>query len=221
MTFTEQLISDPRVQTYYREYLEHPFITEMLAGTLSKDRYRKYLIQDTLYLKDYSKVFAHAYVHLDKVSDLQFLHTCIGVVMSEETNMHIQYLKEYGLDVYKIDETEKEEEATRGYLDYMLQFKTDLDAKRLFCAALPCTLTYEHIGKTLKQAREEMGGENYFDPWIDAYAGEAFEDFSVRSVVLMDELTVDSSEEEKQELTEIFLKACEHEMRFWDMSYER
>ncbi len=219
MTFTGQLIEDPRVQQYYKDYMKHPFVSEMLDGTLSRDSYKRYLIQDTLYLKYYSKVFAHAYLLLDNVKDLQFLHTCIGVVMSEETNMHIQYLKEYDLDVYKIDEEEKEEEATRQYLNYMLQFKNDTDARRLFCAALPCTLTYEHIGKSLKKARDEIGGENYYDPWIKAYAGEAFEDFSIRSVILMDELTENSSDEEKQELVEIFLEACRYEMNFWDMSY--
>jgi thiaminase/transcriptional activator TenA len=218
MTFTERLIKDSRVQACYEAYLKHPFVRGMLDGTLPKDKYKRYLIQDTHYLKDYSKVFAYCYVTLDKVKDLQFLHTCIGVVMSEETNMHIQYLKDFDLDVFMIESLE-EEPATREYLNYMLQFKGDSDAGRLFCAALPCTLSYEFIGKSLKKQRDIDGGVNYYDAWIAAYAGEAFEDFSIRSVELIDELAEGKSEETLKEWIEIFIKACEYEMNFWDMSY--
>jgi thiaminase/transcriptional activator TenA len=218
MTFTEQILEDDRVKDYYKAYLNHPFITGLLDGSLEKEKYERYLIQDTHYLKDYSKVFAHVYLQLDKVKDMQFLHTCIGVVMSEETNMHIKYLADFGLDVYKV-ESLKEEKATRDYLDFMLQYAPEKNAAKLFCAALPCTLTYEFIGKSLKKKRTIAGGENYYDAWIDAYAGEAFEDFSIESVELMDKMVEDMNDDEKKELIEIFVESCEYEMKFWDMSY--
>lgn len=218
MSFTEEILNDPRVKDYYAEYLAHPFIKGLLDGTLAKEKYERYLIQDTHYLKDYSKVFAHVYLQLDDVKDLQFLHTCIGVVMSEETNMHIKYLADFGLDVFKV-EALMEEQATRDYLNFMLQYAPENDAAKLFCAALPCTLTYEFIGKTLKEKRIEAGGENYYDNWIDAYAGPEFEDFSIKSVELMDKMVEKMSNEEKNELIEIFVESCKYEMGFWDMSY--
>lgn len=216
--FTNQLLKNPQVQAYFQAYLEHPFIVEMLEGNLSKERYKRYLIQDTHYLKDYSKVFANIYLLLDRVKDLQFLHRCMGVVMSEETNMHIQYLKDFNLDVYQI-ESLKIEKATREYLDYMLSFTKENNAAKLFCVALPCTLTYEYIGKSLKAKRLLQGNDNYYDPWIDAYAGQAFEKFALDSVDLMNRLTEKLSLTEKEELIEIFIKSCEYEMEFWNMSY--
>jgi thiaminase/transcriptional activator TenA len=218
MTFTEEILKDKRVKEYYEAYLAHPFITGILEGTLSKEKYERYLIQDTHYLKDYSKVFAHVYLQIDNVKDLQFLHTCIGVVMSEETNMHIKYLADFGLDVFKV-ESLKEERATRDYLDFMLQYAPEKNAAKLFCAALPCTLTYEFIGKALKKKRIEEGGVNYYDAWIDAYSGLEFEDFSINSIELMDRMVENLTIEEKNELIEIFVESCEYEMKFWDMSY--
>lgn len=218
MTFTEEILNDPRVKNYYADYIAHPFIRGLFDGTLAKEKYKRYLIQDTHYLKDYSKVFAHVYLQLDNVKDLQFLHTCIGVVMSEETNMHIKYLADFGLDVFKVEYL-KEEQATRDYLDFMLQYAPEKDAAKLFCAALPCTLTYEFIGKALKKKRIEEGGENYYDEWINAYAGPEFEDFSIKSVELMDRMVENLSNEEKNELIEIFVESCKYEMGFWDMSY--
>ena len=41
-------------------YLTHPFITGLADGTLSDDRFLHYLIQDSLYLREYARVFAMA-----------------------------------------------------------------------------------------------------------------------------------------------------------------
>ena len=40
----------------WQSYLKHPFLVEMGEGTLDKEKFRKYLIQDFLYLKEYAKV---------------------------------------------------------------------------------------------------------------------------------------------------------------------
>jgi thiaminase/transcriptional activator TenA len=218
MGFSNRLIEDKRVKEFYKRYMDHPFIKGLGDGTLEKERYKKYLIQDTLYLKDYAKVYAHAFLLGESVSELQFLHSCIGIVMSEETNMHIRYLKDFNLDVYKIDGMEYEKE-NRDYLDYMLSFKDDLDMKTLFVSALPCTLAYEYIGKSLKNEREGKTNYNYYDPWINAYAGKEFEAFSKESCELIDRHCKEITKEEEEKLIQVFLRACEFELRFWDMSF--
>jgi thiaminase/transcriptional activator TenA len=218
MSFSQRLIADPRVQAYYTAYMKHPFIRGLADGSLSRERFKKYLIQDTHYLKDYSKVYAYAYLLGDGVRELQFLHTCIGVVMAEETNMHIQYLNDFNLDVFSI-ESMPMERANRAYVDYMLSFAPEMNMKKIFTSAFPCTLTYEYIGKELKKERDGVVEKHYYDPWIDTYAGPEFEKFSVDSCWLIDKYCQGISEDEEEELIQIFLTACEYEMRFWDMSY--
>lgn len=87
-------------------------------------------------------------------------------------------------------------------------------------SALPCTLTYEYIGKTLKDQFNHNISDNYYGPWIEAYAGVDFEDFSIRSLEFVDSICKNINEKEEEKLINIFLKACEYEMKFWDMSYE-
>lgn len=218
MTIVERINKDPRVQDLYKAYMAHPFIVGIKEGNLDRDKFKHYLIQDSLYLKDYGKVYASVFLQMNRIQDLQFLHTCIGVVVADETNMHTQYLLDYDLDVYKVDDEPVAPE-NRAYLDYMLSFAKGDDVKKAFVSALPCTLTYEFIGKNLKADLGDKIEGNYFRPWIEAYAGEGFEDFSVRSVELINRLCKDCSEEALNELVEIYVKACEHEMNFWDMSY--
>ena len=218
MNFSEKIINDPRVKNYYEDYMKHPFVAGIGGGTLDREKFENYLIQDSLYLKEYGKVYAHVFVHTNNIADLQFLHTCIGVVVADETNMHTRYLKDFGLDVYIVDDWEVKPE-TRNYLDYMLDLTKTGDVKEIFMSALPCTLTYEYIGKTLKEVSKDISNNSY-GPWIEAYAGSDFEDFSVRSLEFVDSICEGIDEEEQEKLINIFLKACEYEMKFWDMSYE-
>ncbi len=225
MGFSEKLVNDPRVQAYYKAYMAHPFIRGLADGSLCREKFKNYLVQDTHYLKDYGRVYAHAFLLGDGIRELQFLHTCIGVVLAEETNMHIRYLSDYGLDVYKI-ESMPEHPVTRAYLDYMLSFAPAKDMKTLFMSALPCTLTYEFIGKELFKERQAIWASqaepqrHYYDPWIESYAGQSFEDFSKDSCDLIDRYCVNLTQEEEESLIQIFLEACKHEMHFWDMSFE-
>ncbi|MDE6177785.1 MAG: thiaminase II, partial [Duncaniella sp.] len=43
----------------YRSILRLPFITELAAGTLDPDTFRRYIEQDNLYITQYSRVLAH------------------------------------------------------------------------------------------------------------------------------------------------------------------
>ena len=56
MKFSEVLFSE--VKKIWDGYLEHPFVKGIGEGTLDKEKFKNYLIQDYLYLKDYAKVFA-------------------------------------------------------------------------------------------------------------------------------------------------------------------
>lgn len=218
MTFTNQIKADSRVKAYNNLYLDHPFLKELLRGTLDKSKFHNYLIQDSLYLKDYAKVYAHVFLLTDDTEDLQFLHECIGVIVADETNMHKRYLNKHGLTFEAIDKMNIESE-NRAYLDYMLGFASTGDLRKIFVSALPCTLTYEYIGKALKEAAGNRLADNYYGEWIETYGGKGFEEFSIKSCTFIDKLCLDLSPGEREELIDIYLTACEHELNFWDMSF--
>lgn len=55
------------------EYLKHPFILEMAYKTLDVEKYKYYMIQDYLYIKDYIKIFADIILKSDNLNDIEFL----------------------------------------------------------------------------------------------------------------------------------------------------
>lgn len=50
-----------RAKTLWPRYLTHPFVTEMADGTLPKEKFRYYMVQDYLYLRDYVKILRRSF----------------------------------------------------------------------------------------------------------------------------------------------------------------
>ena len=49
MSFAHELMD--RAMPIWNQFLTHPFIQQLADGSLDKDGFKRYLIQDTLYLK--------------------------------------------------------------------------------------------------------------------------------------------------------------------------
>ena len=56
MTAAERLLDASK--DIWAKYHEHPFVKGIADGSLDKEKFKYYMIQDYLYLIDYTKVFA-------------------------------------------------------------------------------------------------------------------------------------------------------------------
>ena len=101
MTFTEELIANAR--DIWQKYYSHPFIRGMIDGSLDRDKFCLYLIQDSKYLVDYAKVYAHTFIKAKDVEVMRMIHEDMGLLHSEEDMMHIRYLAEAGYAVASVE----------------------------------------------------------------------------------------------------------------------
>lgn len=76
----------------YNAILELPFIKELIAGTLPREVFNRYLQQDALYIENYSRVLANIASRLPEIDQVaSFLDFAKdGVAVEEE--MHKSYL---------------------------------------------------------------------------------------------------------------------------------
>ena len=79
------------------QYLCHPFVTEMANGTLPTEKFRYYLLQDYLYLKDYVKIFAAIIQKADDFELLCFLSEEMSETIQETMRTHVPYMKRLGI----------------------------------------------------------------------------------------------------------------------------
>ena len=68
MNFAQELMD--AAAPVWQKYLTHPFIIGMIDGNLDKKKFAFYLMQDCLYLRDYAKVYATAFM---KTSDIHLM----------------------------------------------------------------------------------------------------------------------------------------------------
>ena len=80
-----------------------PFNTELAAGSLSRERFQGYIMQDALYLGRFSRALAIAAAKAPDSDAMQsFAHSALSAVAVEQA-LHGRYLREFGIDPAGID----------------------------------------------------------------------------------------------------------------------
>jgi thiaminase/transcriptional activator TenA len=217
MAFAQELMDS--VADLWERCSAHPFVTALAAGAAPRERFRDYLIQDTLYLKEYTKVFAIAFVKADDIAVMRHLYGDMQCVLSDETQTHIAYLRDFG--VTEADALAAPVAApNRAYLDFMLATARAGDWLDGYIATMPCTLSYFHVARRARAAALAAGTleDNYYRAWADFYAGPEYEAVYRAAVAFIDTQTAAIGPEARRRLTGIFRTSSEHELAFWDMA---
>ena len=214
MKFSERLYE--KLQPIWRQNHNHPFVQGMGDGTLEKEKFRFYMIQDYLYLIDYAKLFA---IGAMKATDLQTMGKFAALLdstLNEEMSLHREYAKKFEISEKELEKAQPSP-TTLAYTHYMLHVGQSGTLAELVAALLPCMWSYWEIGKELS---EKPGANNeFYREWIEIYSSEEFGELATWCINLFDSLTEDKSEVELEKLEEIFLNTTRFEYMFWDMAY--
>lgn len=218
MKFTQYLFQ--KSEKIWEEYLNHPFIKELAEGCLPREKFQYYLIQDYLYLKEYSKSFCVGIIKASTMEEMKFFYNSIKGTMNDETEVHIKYLKNFGFEPWQVEKMESNIVNT-SYTSYMLSKSLEGNIRKCAIATLPCTWSYNYIGKYIQKNYKEKLDNNFYKPWIDSYASKEFTDFTNEWLDYVDKICTDITEDEKKELLNIFITSSKYEKQFWDMVYNK
>ncbi|WP_343337153.1 thiaminase II [Terrisporobacter petrolearius] len=217
MLLTDYLFNESK--KIWDEYLKHPFIVEMGKGTLDKEKFRNYLVQDYLYLLDYAKVYAMGLIKSDDVNHMKFFKDSVNGIMEDESATHIAYLKELGEDI-KTLQRHKLKLENENYTNFMKSVALTGDIQDLIIAVLPCAWSYYYIAKEMKEIYKDNLENNYYAAWIDSYSCEEYRMCAKENIDLANELCKNIDDNKKEKLKEIFIKGSLYEMEFWQMAYK-
>lgn len=217
MLFTDYLFEGSR--DIWEAYLEHPFLVELAKGNLHKEKFKDYLIQDYLYLKEYAKVFCMAVVKCKTLKEMRTFYDGVDGIINDETATHITYLKDFGVDIETLENYEYHM-TNESYTSYMKGIAMTGSVQEIAATILPCTWSYSFIGTHLKERYSDLLEDNFFKPWIETYSSEGYTEFTNLWIDFTNELCKDLNELEKKTLRTIFRKSSMYEMDFWDMAYK-
>ncbi|WP_270505941.1 thiaminase II [Paraclostridium sordellii] len=218
MKFTDYLFDEAK--DIWESYLNHPFVREIGEGTLPKEKFKNYLIQDYLYLKEFSKVFAMGIVKSATIKEMKFFNRAAKGSMEDETAIHIDYMKKLDIPPVEAEKCELEM-VSSSYTSYMQAVALTGGVKEIVMATLPCNWSYNYIGHYLYETYKDNLDTNYYKDWIKMYADSEFDELLKEWLDYTNYLCKNLSEDEMKKLTEIFIKSSLYELDFWNMAYEK
>lgn len=195
---------------YYEAILELPFIRELIDGTLPREKFIFYLRQDSLYLRNYSRVLSHIASRMPEADLTElFLHFAQDSV-SVEREMHAGYIAAAG---------GASEMSPACALYTSVQRAQALEDVAVEAASvLPCFKVYLDCGRHILGRTKSLDGHPY-GQWIATYADESFAEATAKAIDACNRLAASASEETREAMTRMYVLCTRLEWMFWDSAY--
>jgi len=204
----------------WRSYVAHPFVAAMGDGTLPEPAFRRYLVQDYLFLIQFARAHALAAYKSRTLADLRAAKAGLSAIVDMELDLHLRLCAHWGLSPAGIEAT-PEHRATVAYTRFVLDCGMSGDLLDLHVALAPCVLGYAEIGRALAPAGVEALDAHPYREWIGEYASDAYQDVAAAASRHLDDLgTRYLGANRFDELAALFAKASRLEADFWQMALD-
>ena len=187
-----------------------PFNRELAAGTLSKQRFRFYIEQDSQYLDQYARILAMAGA---RGPDGAILRLFVGVRRGSRRRRAGP-----ARPVPDQPDTAEPSPDCLSYTSFLLATAYHEPWEVLMAALLPCFWIYWDVGNTIAR---KAAPDNPYRPWIDTYSDEAF-GTAVRAVIAAtDTAAANASDTVRARMMTAFIRSTQYEYLFWDGAYQQ
>ncbi|MBO0828898.1 MAG: thiaminase II [Streptosporangiales bacterium] len=197
----------------------HPFNAALADGTLHRDRFAFYLVQDQRYLVGFSRALATASARADDVDEAAFLASSAHTALVVERSLHADYLDRFGLTADDVAGVETAPSAL-AYTSFLAAVALHGSQAELVAALLPCFWVYEHVGRTILDGVGDLADHPYA-AWIGTYADDEFAASVATMRGIVDRHAADTEDAGRAAMLAGFVRGCEYEWLFWDAAWRR
>ena len=195
--------------------LHTEFLTNMAQGTLDEKCFRDYIVDDSLYLRQYAKVFAWGIIGTEDPEAMRTFYSFLSFVNEGEGSTRLKYLSHFGLEDAQVQKLPQRPE-NRRYTDYMLKASRE-GAPECMMASLPCTLSYGWIFTQILKAHPEIRS-TLFWPMVADYTENGYDDICQKWIDFGSKICQGLPEKRLERCLEIFRECSRLELDFWRMS---
>ena len=197
--------------------LEHPFITGIGDGSLPVDRFKYYVIQDYVYLIDYSRALAIASARAIDLQDMSWFAGLLDETLNQEMALHRSYCQEFGINLQELESVEPAS-TTKSYTNFLLKTAYQGSFGELVASLLPCQWGYWEIGDHLLKRGLPTSAPLYAQ-WIKMYTSEEFTELAHQIREMANRIGDDAGFAEQAAMRQAYTNSVQLEHRFWDMAY--
>lgn len=192
-----------------RATLSHPFVLGIGDGSLPREFFSRWIVQDWLYLQEYIDALEKACLLAPDTSTGLLWWKLRNLTLDDELALHRGLARKFDLGLEDLHKAEPYQ-ATKRYLETLKTASRDYP--NLIATLTPCAVGYTEIARAI-YAQGACAEPDYLD-WILTYTDPAFQE----TVQLFeDELDrLGACEVTREIIREAYAKAAHCELDFWD-----
>ena len=200
-------------------YCWHPFVQGLADGSLPLAAFRRYLIQDYLFLVQFARAQALAIVKAESLEAMREKGRVVQAIL-DETKLHLVYCAEWGLDEAAVL-AEPEAPETVGYTRWVMDQGFRGDILDLEVALAPCTIGYGEVAARIEAHPSRLRDANPYESWIAQYAGPDYQSVARGAANRLDRLgETHGGTARLASLTRVFAEASRLESDFWQIGLD-
>jgi thiaminase (transcriptional activator TenA) len=204
----------------WRAYTGHQFVLRLAAGDLPEASFRRYLVQDYLFLLHFARAWGLAVYKSDTMPEMRRAQRLVAATLDVEIGLHVDYCHGWGLSETALA-AEPEASATIAYTRFVLDRGLAGDRLDLEVALAPCVVGYAAIaGERMADPRTRLDGNPYRE-WLEMYAGSDYQSLAREAEgALDDQFARRGGEGRFPSLGANFALATRLEAEFWQMGLD-
>ncbi|MBI2821477.1 MAG: thiaminase II [Acidobacteria bacterium] len=204
-------------QDIYGAILRHPFLKSLTDGTLPRETFAFYMIQDAHYLREFARALNVTAAKAPREEWAALLSAHAADAFREERKLHDGVFQEYGISETDIARTEPSPEAL-AYTSFLVATAYSRSFEESLGALLPCYWIYWEVGKELKR----RGSSNaVYQKWIDNYASDEYGNAVQAVLEMANQVAASADAATIRRMEENFRRSARYEWMFWDSAFHR
>ena len=193
-----------------------PFLAEMGRGTLDRRQFLDYIVQDSIYLRDYLKAFAMGIYKSRTLKEIQVFYSVLGFVNDSENETRLKYLADNGMTDADVEHVEKNQPAPpiRSFCSTPQSRRKSPKSSWPSCPA--CWVIM--MCSSACWSATPLCWTPITALWCGIIPPRAIGASCEAWTAYCNEVCEGLDEARKEELNELFKMASRHELYFWEMA---
>ena len=215
MAFTHELWRG--IEPIYAAILRHPFLLGLTDGSLPRESFQFYAVQDALYLREFARALSLAGARASQDAWIIMFNEHAAGALRVERSLHESFFKDFGLTSADVATTPMAP-TNLAYCSYLLAVAYGAPFHEAVAALLPCYWIYWEVGKVLERAGSR---DPLYTRWIGTYASAEFGAVVQAVLDATNEIAGRLGADERRAMSRHFTTTSRYEWMFWNMGYTR
>ena len=196
----------------WSEYTHHKFLSDLVSNKLPDVNFKKYLVQDYIFLQQFLKILA---LSVYKSQSFEEINRSVNFIkgIDHEIKLHVSYCKKWKIPLKTLNNI-KVEKSNIAYTDHVLNVGKNGNNLDIFTCLSPCIIGYGEFGLKLSKIKERK--KSKYSSWIKMYSSKEYQRVAIDNIHYLDVLSKNNKDNNENKLRKNFKKSTILERNFWE-----